>query len=102
MHTHKTIEYIKDILNRISNEEEVSLEERVLLKKFADEDQKVSAWLKKARSLQQGKKTLEHNPVDKLISELDLGSVEPHSNNISTPEELGRWFSGAPSWVARS
>ena len=42
------------------------------------------------------------NSIDNLINELELGSVEPHSNKISNPEELGRWFSGAPSWVARS
>ena len=52
--------------------------------------------------LQQDKARLEINPIDKLRSELDLGSVEQHPNNISTPEKLGRWFSGVTSWAARS
>ncbi len=96
------IEYLKDILDRLSNEEEVSLKERLYLKKIADKDQKVSAWLTKARRLQQEKMMLNTDPIDKLVGDLDLGSPDPNSNNISNPEELGKWFSGAPSWVARS
>ncbi len=102
MLSQKRIEYIKGILERISRGKEVSLKERLYLKEIADKDQKVSAWLVKARRLQQNQEILNNTPVDKLINELDLGSAEPHSNNISDPEELGRWFSGAPSWVARS
>ncbi len=94
--------YIKDILRRIANEEDVSLKERLYIKEIADDDQKVSAWLTKARRMQQDKNSLETNSIDKLINDLDIGIVDPHSNNISTPEELGNWFSGAPSWVARS
>ena len=81
---------------------QIGNKKRLFIKKLADKDQKISAWLNKARRLQQDKIRLANNPIDKLLSELDLGSVEPHSNNISTPEELGRWLSGAPSWVARS
>ncbi len=94
--------YIKDILRRIANEEDVSLKERLYIKEIANDDQKVSAWLTKARRMQQDKSCLDNNSIDKLIDDLDLGTVDPHSNNISTPEELGSWFSGAPSWVARS
>ena len=102
MHTYKRIQYIKDILARISNQEEVSLKERLFIKRSADEDQNISAWFNKARRLQQDEKRLANNPIDQFNSELYLGSVEPHSNNISTPEDLGISFSGAPSWVARS
>jgi len=73
-----------------------------LERRSADEDQNISAWFNKARRLQQDEKRLANNPIDQFISELYLGSVEPHSNNISTPEDLGISFSGAPSWVARS
>ena len=59
-----------------------------------------SNWLKKARRLQQGNSAT--NQLDKLINGLDLGSSDPNHIYKPDPDELGGWFSGAPSWVARS
>ena len=95
-----TINNIKEILKRLSNGEEVSLKERLYIQKQADSDQKVMAWLKKARRLQA--RIEGEDSIDILISGLDLGSSEENSISKPGPEELGDWFSGAPSWVARS
>ena len=38
----------------------------------------------------------------RLINELNIGSSEPDSTYNPKHEDLGSWFSGAPSWVSRS
>ena len=96
----KTIDYIKEILTRVSSGESVTLEERIYIQKVADEDQKVSSWLKKARRLQNGEEP--KSSVDKLINDLDLGPLDSDSLYKPNPDDLGNWFAGAPSWVSRS
>ena len=96
----KTIHYIKEILTRLSIGESVTLEERIYIQKAADEDQKVSSWQKKARRLQNGEEP--KSSVDKLINDLDLGPLDSDSLYKPNPDDLGNWFTGAPSWVSRS
>ena len=96
----KTIDYIKEILTRLSNRESVTLEERIYIQKAADEDQKVRSWLKRARRLQDGEES--QSSVDKLINDLDLGTLDSESLYKPNPDDLGNWFTGAPSWVSRS
>ncbi len=96
----KTIRYIKEVLIRLARGESVTLVERIYLQKVADEDQKVSSWLKRARRLQEGEEL--KSSVDKLINDLDLGHLDSESLYKPNPDDLGNWFSGAPSWVSRS
>ncbi len=96
----ENIHYIKEILKRLSNGDSVTLEERIYIQKAADEDQKVSAWFKRAKRLQDGEDS--KNSVDELIKELDLGTLDSDSLYKPNPDDLGNWFTGAPSWVARS
>ena len=96
----KTIRYIKEVLKRLSSGDSVTLEERIYIQKAADEDQKVSSWLKRARRLQDGEES--KSSVDKLINDLDLGSLDSDSLYKPNPDDLGNWFTGAPSWVSRS
>ena len=91
---------IKDILSRLSKGKEVTLRERMFIKKYADQDQKITSWLSKAKRLQQDQ--IIKDSLDQLLIDLDLGASDPEVINYSNPEELGNWFSGAPSWVARS
>ena len=42
------------------------------------------------------------NPIDELLDGLDLCSDEPHSTYNPNSDDLGDWFSGAPSWIRRS
>ena len=100
MYSSINIEHIKKILIRISKGDEVSFKERIFIEQAADKDQTLRSWLTKARRMQQG--NYPNNKVDKLLNALDLGSTEPVTINKPDPEELGNWFSGAPSWVARS
>ena len=49
--TSKTRLKIKDIINRISADEKVSLEERIYVEKLAKHNSTIWTWLKKANSL---------------------------------------------------
>ena len=91
---------IQEILTRIATGNEVTLEERIYLNKYASKNQNVSAWLRKASYLQRNKHS--HNKIDELLNGLDLCSPEPHSTYNPDQDDLGEWFSGAPSWLRRS
>ena len=91
---------IQEILTRIANGNEVTLEERIYINKYASRNQNVSAWLRKASHIQ--RKSINSNQIDELLNELDLCSSEPNSTYNPDQDDLGEWFSGAPSWVRRS
>tara|TARA_Y100001968_G_scaffold283558_1_gene282285 strand:- start:357 stop:659 length:303 start_codon:yes stop_codon:yes gene_type:complete len=91
---------IQEILSRISKGKEVSLAERIYINKYASSNQNVSAWLRKASYLQRNKH--DSSPIDKLLNGLDLCSSDPYSTFNPEQDDLGEWFSGAPSWIKRS
>tara|TARA_Y100001968_G_C18753514_1_gene434432 strand:- start:167 stop:469 length:303 start_codon:yes stop_codon:yes gene_type:complete len=91
---------ILEIIQRLSNGDEVTLQERINLKKYADRDQTVYSWLNKALRLQQHNRS--SNSIDQLMDDLDLGSSDPNSIYNPDQDDLGDWFSGAPSWIRRS
>jgi len=91
---------IQEILTRLSKGKQVSLEERIYINKYAAKNQNVSSWLRKASRMQRNKPA--YNPIDKLLNELDLNSEEPHSTYNPDQDDLGEWFTGAPSWIRRS
>jgi len=78
----------------------VSLEERIYINKYARKNQNVSTWLRKAIHTQRNKHI--SDPIDELINGLDLCSSDPHSTFNPDQDDLGEWFSGAPSWIRRS
>ena len=90
---------IQEILDRLAKGAEVSFEERVYLRKFADRDQSVSSWLNRAKRVQQNSVALDS--LESLLNDLDIASNEPDSN-FKPEDDLGDWFSGAPSWLGRS
>ena len=78
----------------------VTLEERIYINKYATKNQNVSNWLRKA-SLIQRNQTIS-NSIDELLYGLNLSSDEPNSTYNPDRDDLGEWFSGAPSWIRRS
>jgi hypothetical protein len=93
---------LQEILRRIGEDQSVSLEERIYLQKFADRDQAVAGWLRQARRQQQARSG---DGVDRLLAQLDLGSVDPAPPFRPDPEDpgdLGDWFGQAPDWLRRS
>ena len=91
---------IQEILSRLATGDLVSLEERIYINKHATKNQNVSSWLRKALRMQRNHPI--SNPIDELLNELDLSSVEPNSTYNPDQDDLGEWFSGAPSWIRRS
>ena len=91
---------IQEILNRLALGNQVSLEERIYINKYATKNQNVSTWLRKASRIQRNQPI--SNPIDELLNGLDLTSDEPHSTYNPDQDDLGEWFSGAPAWIRRS
>jgi len=91
---------IQEILIRLSQGNQVTLEERIYINKYAEKNQNVSCWLRKASHIQRNLAV--SNPIDELLNGLDLNSDEPNSTFNPDRDDLGEWFSGAPSWIRRS
>jgi len=90
---------IQEILSRIEKAETVTFEERVYIRKYADRDQSVASSLLRAKRGQHNDNNLDG--IESLLNDLNIGNVEPDS--IYKPEDdLGDWFTGAPSWLGRS
>ena len=91
---------IQEILTRLSIGNQVTLEERIYINKYATKNQNVSSWLRKASRIQRQQPI--SNQIDELLNGLDLSSDEPHATYDPSRDDLGEWFSGAPSWIRRS
>ncbi|WP_320667970.1 hypothetical protein [Prochlorococcus sp. MIT 1307] len=91
---------LKKILDRISIGEKVSLQERIYVDKYADQNQTVATCLRRAQCSQQEREST--NSIDDLLYSLDLVSEDPESSYRPKADDLGEWFSGAPSWLGRS
>ena len=91
---------IQEILTRLSMGNKVTLEERIYINKYATKNQNVSSWLRKSLRIQRQEQIT--NQIDELLNGLDLSSDEPHVTYNPDHDDLGEWFSGAPSWIRRS
>ena len=91
---------IQEILSRLAMGDQVTLEERIYINKYATKNQNVSTWLRKASLIQRNRP--KSNPIDELLNGLDLCPEEPHSTYNPDQDDLGEWFSGAPSLIRRS
>ncbi len=91
---------IQEILSRLAKGDLVNLQERIYLNKYASRDQNVALWLRKASNLQRNKSS--SNSIDKLLEGLNLCESDPNSTYNPDHDDLGEWFSGAPSWIRRS
>ena len=91
---------IQEILKRLSMGSLVTLDERIYINKYATKNQNVSTWLRKASNIQRKKPV--SDPIDELLNGLDLCSDDPHALYNQDQDDLGEWFSGAPSWIRRS
>ena len=99
--TNKTRLKIKDIVNRIAEDEKVSLSERIYLEKLARHNSTVSTWMKKANSLRRyGKQN--SDGINGLIQNLGLDGLEIENHFDPKTDDLADWFSGSPDWVRRS
>ena len=97
MLTTATRRKLQEICGRIARGEMVSLQERVLLQKFASRDRSVSSWISRAQRQLHAQPT---NGVDGLLADLDLGSQDPGDQH-RPGDDLGDWFGQASPWLRR-
>ena len=88
---------LQEICGRIARGEMVSLQERVLLQKFASRDRSVSSWVSRAQRQLHAQPT---NGLDGLLADLDLGSQDPGDQH-RPGDDLGDWFGQASPWLRR-
>lgn len=90
---------LQDIARRIAHGETVSLQERITVQKHADRHPSVRSWLQRAQRQRQG---TPGTGLDRLLSDLDLGTADPGEDFDPRRDDLGDWFGGAPPWLRRS
>ena len=92
---------IKNIISRISKDEQISLEERIYIEKLAKHNSTIWTWLKKANSLRRhGKQNTDG--INGLIQSLGLNGLEVENHFDPKSDDIADWFSGSPDWVRRS
>jgi hypothetical protein len=91
---------LQAIIQRIARSEPVSLNERIYVQKFADRDPSVWGWLKQAQRQQQ--EGTQQQGLDRFLADMNIGEIGPKGAFDPKHDDLGDWFSGAPSWLRRS
>ena len=92
---------IQGIIKRILRDQEISLEERIYVEKFAQHNSTISLWLKKANSLRRnGEKR--KNDIDKLLQSLGIDALNKENHFNQNEYDISEWFGGAPDWLKRS
>jgi len=99
--TNQTRLKIKEIVKRISKDENVTLQERIFVEKFAKHNSSIWTWLKKANSLRRYGKQNEDG-INGLIQNLGLDGLDSESHFDPKNDDIADWFSGSPDWVRRS
>ena len=92
---------IQAIIKRIVRDQEISLEERIYVEKFAKHNSTISLWLKKANSFRRNGETSE-NGIDKLLQSLGIEGLDKENHFNPNEDDISDWFGGAPDWLKRS
>ena len=92
---------IKGIIKRIAQDKSISLEERILVEKFAQHNSTISLWLKKANSFRRyGVKN--NGGIDNLLQSLGVDGLDKENHFNSNEDDISDWFGSAPDWIRRS
>ena len=98
---HQTRLKIKEVLKRISLNEEVSLQERIYVENHAKHSSTIWKWLKEANSLRRHGKQPQEG-INGLIQSLCLDGLENENHFDPKNDDIADWFSGSPEWIRRS
>ena len=99
--TTKTRLKLQDILTRLSKNKVVSLDERILVQKYADRNSTVWHWLRKARPIR-AKGNLDQGSMGGFMQQMNLPGQTSEDHFNGSQDDLGEWFQGSPQWVRRS
>ncbi len=92
---------IQRIIKRILRDQEISLEERIYVERFAQHNSTISLWLKKANSLRRNGERRE-NGIDRLLQSLGIDALDKENHFNPNKDDISDWFGGAPDWLKRS
>ena len=89
------------IIQRIAQDQSISLEERIYVEKFAQHNSTISLWLKKANSFRRnGVKN--DDGIDNLLQSLGVDGLDKENHFKPNEDDIADWFGGAPDWLRRS
>ena len=91
---------LQDIIGRIADSQPISLSERIYVQKFADRDAIVWSWLRRAQRKQ--RRGEPQTDLERFMVQMELEEPSDSRGFDPSREDLGDWFSGAPSWLKRS
>lgn len=91
---------LQDIIGRIADSQPISLSERIYVQKFADRDASVWSWLRRAQRKQ--RRGEPQTDLERFMVQMELEEPSDSRGFDPSREDLGDWFSGAPSWLKRS
>ena len=92
---------IQNIIKRISLDNEVSLEERIYVEKYAKHSPLISLWLKKANSIR--RHGLQSNEsINGLLQSLGIDCLDGEDHFDPNKDDISDWFGGSPDWIKRS
>ena len=92
---------IQGIIKRIVQDKSISLEERIYIEKFAQNNSTISLWLKKANSFRRsGVKN--DGGIDNLLQSLGIDGIDRENHYNPDEDDISDWFGSAPSWIRRS
>ena len=91
---------IQGIIQRIAQDKEITLEERIYVEKFANHNSTISLWLKNASSLRRN--GIKNDGIDNLLQSFGIDGLNKENHFNPNDDDLSDWFGGAPSWLRRS
>ena len=92
---------IKEIVKKISLDEEVSLKDRILVEKYAKHSSLISLWLKKANSIRRHG-IQSKDSINGLIQSLGIDGLDVDNHFNPNKDDISDWFGGSPDWIKRS
>jgi len=86
---------LQDIMTRLSKNKVVSLDERILVQKYADGNSTVWHWLRKARPIR-AKVNLDQGSMGGFMQQMNLPGQTSEDHFNWSQDDLGEWFQGSP------
>ena len=92
---------IKEIIRRISIDQEITLKERIYIEKYAKHNSTISLWLKKANSIRRHGIQSEDS-INGLLQSLGIDGLDRENDFNPNKDDISDWFGGSPDWIKRS
>ena len=93
---------ILGIIERISQDKKISLEERIYVEKFAQHNSTISLWLKRANSFRRNDGEGNGDGIDSILQSFGIDGLHKENHFNPNNDNISDWFGGAPDWLRRS